>query len=95
MKKNFELIIIKKETFTSQDKGASAYNKGDRIMDYKRQQDRFDDIKWYDSILAGDDRCGTYEFCGKCRKTETYPCARAMHRYEKGCVRIAVVRRRV
>lgn len=62
---------------------------------YKSEQDKFDNTKWYDSILAGEDRCGTYEFCGKCRKEELYPCAKAMHRNAKGGVRVAVIRRRV
>ena len=62
-------------------------------MNYKARQDQFDNIKWYDSILAGKDQCGSYAFCGKCRKAEPYPCARAAHRYENGYVRVAVLRR--
>lgn len=62
-------------------------------MDFKTQQDQFDNRKWYDSILAGEDKCGSYEFCVKCRKTEPYPCARAAHRYENGYIRLAVIRR--
>ncbi len=50
-------------------------------MDFKGQQARFDDIKWYDSIVSGSDRCGTYEFCSVCDKTESEPCARAAYRY--------------
>ncbi len=49
-------------------------------MDFKSQQDKFDDIKWYDSILAGYDRCGSYDFCGSCDKSEENPCARAAYR---------------
>ncbi|MBQ8428711.1 MAG: hypothetical protein IJX30_01270 [Clostridia bacterium] len=53
-------------------------------MDFKTQQQEFDNVKWYDSILEGNDRCGTYVFCDKCIKTEEYPCARAKARYESG-----------
>lgn len=63
-------------------------------MDKKRRQEKFDLTKWYDSLLAGEDRCGTYGFCGKCRKEEQYPCACAMERFRKECVRVAVVVRR-
>ncbi|MBR1974446.1 MAG: hypothetical protein IKA20_01180 [Clostridia bacterium] len=63
-------------------------------MNYKSEQNKFDNIKWYDSIIAGEDRCGTYEFCGKCKKDEQYPCAHAMFRHKHGLVRIAVIRRR-
>ncbi len=62
-------------------------------MDFQGQQNTFDTVKWYDSIQAGEDRCGTYEFCYKCRKTDEYPCARAAHRHDNGYIRIAVVRR--
>ena len=64
-------------------------------MDYKTQQKAFDDRKWYDSINAGDDRCGTYVFCVQCRKEEAYPCARAAHRFEHKYFRIATVRWRI
>ncbi len=63
-------------------------------MDLKSRQEKFDRIKWYDSLLVGEDRCGTYHFCMKCRKKEQYPCARAMARYEGDFVRVAVVRKR-
>ncbi len=49
-------------------------------MNFKAEQERFDVIKWYDSIVAGEDRCGSYDFCGGCDKTETEPCARAAYR---------------
>lgn len=62
-------------------------------MNFKTQQDQFDDIKWYDSVQAGEDKCGSYAFCYKCRKTESYPCARAAHRYNNGYYRLAMVRR--
>ncbi len=61
-------------------------------MDFKSQQEKFDDIKWYDSIVAGYDRCGSYEFCDVCNKGETEPCARAAYRYQNsGPVRIATI----
>ncbi len=63
-------------------------------MSFEQQQKRFDGVKWFDSIRAGDDRCGTYEFCGECRKDELNPCARAMHRFQNGYIRIAVIHRR-
>ena len=63
-------------------------------MSYKSEQKKFDEVKWYDSIVAGCDRCGTYEFCAKCKKAEKYPCARAKFRYENNLVRVAVIRRR-
>ncbi len=52
-------------------------------MDFKGQQNIFDDIKWYDSILAGYDRCGSYEFCINCDKQEPEPCARAAFRHQR------------
>ena len=60
-------------------------------MDFKNRQKVFDTVKWFDSIQAGEDRCGTYEFCGECRKKEKNPCARAARRYEKKYIRIATV----
>ena len=60
-------------------------------MDFKAQQDRFDLIKWYDSIVAGSDTCGSYEFCGSCSKEEENPCAHASYRYRKGWTRIATI----
>ncbi len=62
-------------------------------MDLRTQQTEFDNKKWYDSVLAGDDRCGTYDFCVKCDKTEKYPCAKAMHRFTSKYIRLAVIRR--
>ena len=70
-----------------------AYNKESVTMDFKSQQARFDIQKWYDSIVAGQDCCGTYDFCCKCCKTEKYPCARAAHRYNGKYIRIAIIRR--
>ena len=62
-------------------------------MDFKTKQKQYDDMKWYDSIWAGEDKCGSYEYCGNCRKDEKYPCARAAHRYYNGYIRLAIVRR--
>ena len=39
------------------------------------QQKKFDGVKWFDSIRAGDDQCGSYDFCVECRKDESNPCA--------------------
>ncbi len=46
-------------------------------MDFNSQQKKFDDVKWYDSILSGCDRCGSYDFCDVCDKAQPNPCARA------------------
>lgn len=63
-------------------------------MDFKKKQDSFDEVKWFDSIQVGNDRCGSYEFCGSCRKEEPYPCARAEHRHRNGYIRIAIIHKR-
>lgn len=63
-------------------------------MTYEKQQKLFDDVKWFDSIQAGEDRCGSYEFCVSCKKTLTYPCARAARKHADGTVRVAVVRKK-
>ncbi len=58
-------------------------------MTFKEKQTVFDEVKWFDSIREGADKCGSYDFCGNCYKTEPYPCARAMHRYANGYIRVA------
>ena len=63
------------------------------MINFQDRQDVLDKIKWNDSMIAGEDRCGTYIYCGKCHKTEKYPCARAEDRFERGCVRVAIARR--
>ena len=63
-------------------------------MDLQLEQKKFDDVKWYDSILMGEDRCGSYDFCDKCNKFELYPCANAMRRKAKKYVRVGIVIRR-
>ena len=70
-----------------------AYNKESVTMDFKTQQANFDTQKWYDSLLAGEDKCGSYEFCDRCCNPEKYPCARAAHRHNNKYIRIAVIRR--
>ncbi len=64
-------------------------------MDFKSEQEKFDGVKWYDSIVAGEDRCGSYDFCTFCNKEESEPCARAAYRSRpKVLTPIAVVRLR-
>ena len=60
-------------------------------MTLKEEQRRFDDLKWFDSIKAGEDKCGSYEFCAVCNKSLTYPCARAARRVARGVFRIATI----
>ena len=62
-------------------------------MNLKRRQKEIDDLKWYDSILAGEDKCGSYPYCGKCDKDAKYPCARAEYKYNSNYIRLAVIRR--
>ncbi len=62
-------------------------------MYLKNRQKEIDEFKWNQSFMAGEDKCGTYVFCGKCCKEDKYPCARAEYRYKKGHIRLAVVRR--
>lgn len=61
-------------------------------MDYRAEQEKFDKMKWYDSIVVGDDRCGSYDFCKNCDKTEEFPCAHAMQKANKKRIRIATLR---
>ena len=64
-------------------------------MTYEKQQEVFDVVKWIDSVNAGCDMCGTYEFCHCCNKALKHPCARAskMHS-QSGAVRVAVIRKK-
>lgn len=39
------------------------------------KQKELDVIKWNDS--KDGDKCGTYDYCAKCDKQKTNPCARA------------------
>ena len=58
-------------------------------MTLKERQTQFDDVKWYDSIQEGVDKCGSYDFCHACRKDEPSCCARAMNRHAYGYIRVA------
>ena len=60
-------------------------------MILSKEQKRFDEIKWFDSIQAGLDKCGEYEFCSECNKALSYPCARAARRYTRGVFRVATI----
>lgn len=63
-------------------------------MDYKKQQAKFDKAKWMDSVVAGYDKCGEYDFCVKCDKSLENPCARAAYKYKRAeTVKVATVRR--
>lgn len=48
--------------------------KNDKKIDFQK---KFDVQKWVDSEVAGYDKCGEYEFCGKCDKSLANPCAEA------------------
>ena len=63
-------------------------------MNFQEWQNNFDQKKWIDSIIAGEDTCGTYKFCEKCNKQEETPCARAFNRFKNPRIRVAVLRRR-
>ena len=63
-------------------------------MDLKEQQRILDERKWFDSLEAGEDKCGAYPFCQACDKALSYPCARAFLRKEKKFIRIAIVRKK-
>ena len=63
-------------------------------MNFQEWQNNFDKTKWIDSIIAGEDTCGTYEFCTKCTKQGATPCAQAFHRFQNPRIRIAVIRPR-
>ena len=61
-------------------------------MDYKKQQDKIDKMKWADSVAAESDLCGTYDFCVACDKTLENPCARAAYKYKRAnTVKVATV----
>lgn len=65
---------------------------GKKIMTLKEEQKAFDEVKWADSVRLGTDQCGTYGFCSVCKKSLTYPCARAKRKAEKGSICVATVR---
>jgi hypothetical protein len=60
-------------------------------MTLEQEQSKFDAVKWFDSISAGEDKCGSYEFCGECNKNISSPCARAARRYARGGFRVATL----
>lgn len=45
----------------------------------KVKQDQLDVLKWSDSELIGEDKCGDYEYCVVCDKAKEFPCARAYY----------------
>ena len=65
------------------------------MYSYKNEQKKLDEIKWKESIEAGADKCGTYEYCSVCVKAEEFPCAKAKRRAANktcGKTRVAVVK---
>lgn len=51
-------------------------------MAISKKQDELDDIKWYLGRELGFDPCGTFAYCGKCKKDEENPCEKALNRYK-------------
>ena len=47
-----------------------------------KKQEKLDEIKWYIGNELGFDPCGTFEYCGHCRKDEENPCEKALKRYK-------------
>ena len=60
-------------------------------MTLEREQRIFDDVKWFESVRAKSDLCGSYAFCGACNKNLSYPCARASRLYSREVFRVATV----
>ena len=50
-------------------------------MSTLEKQNEFDKKKWEDSVNAGRDTCGEYDYCAKCNKNHEYPCATAYDAY--------------
>ena len=46
-----------------------------------RRQHELDVDKWIASESAGYDPCGSFTFCARCERMESYPCARAEARW--------------
>lgn len=46
-------------------------------------QKELDVKKYHESIVAGYDTCGTYDYCVFCNKNNKYPCAAAVLRFLK------------
>ena len=38
------------------------------MYSYKNEQKKLDEIKWKESVEAGEDKCGSYEYCAVCVK---------------------------
>lgn len=65
------------------------------MYSYKNEQKKLDEIKWKESMEAGEDKCGTYEYCSVCVKEDEYPCAKAKRRAANkasGKTRVAVLK---
>lgn len=58
-------------------------------MTLKEEQAKLDEAKWNGSYDLGKDLCGSYEYCGVCKMTEEFPCARAKRRHKRQIVRLA------
>lgn len=46
-----------------------------------KKQEELDVIKWLESEMRGQDRCGDYEYCVMCHIDDSQPCARAFERF--------------
>lgn len=46
-------------------------------MDYSKKQNELDIQKWIDSQSKCHDTCGEYDYCKKCSKVNSFPCAYA------------------
>ena len=51
-------------------------------MAISKKQEELDEIKWYIGQELGCDPCGTFAYCGKCKKDEENPCEKALKRYK-------------
>ncbi len=52
-------------------------------MAITKKQMELDEMKWLKSEEAGQDLCGTYDYCAKCDKTKENPCAKAHTAFNK------------
>ena len=57
-------------------------------MSTLEKQNEFDKKKWEDSLAAGHDTCGEYDYCAKCNKSHEYPCAKAYDEYTSSVVTV-------
>lgn len=51
-------------------------------MAISKKQEELDKIKWYIGEELGDDPCGTFAYCDKCKKDEENPCEKALKRHK-------------